>query len=356
LRDGVLALVLPTLLTLIRSPLRFFAAVRLAITTASQSDRPLAYHLFYVAEACRIVPWLAASGARHVHAHFGTNSTDVAMLVRALGGPPYSFTVHGSEEFLRPVGLKEKIRRSEFVVAVSSFGRSQLCVWTRYVDWPKLKIVHCGIDRFFYEGVPTTAASAPRRFVCVGRLVELKGQQLLIEAAAHLAAKGISFDLVLAGDGPTREMLESLITKHALQGRVRITGWISSQQVREEIIASRAMVLPSFTEGLPLGIMEAFALHRPVLATYLAGIPELVRPGENGWLFPAGSVGELAQAIEECLATPDEELRRMGEAGFRRTIARHSIDTEASKLAQLFRESDLRPQHARETATRPGTP
>jgi len=83
-------------------------------------------------------------------------------------------------------------------------------------------------------------------------------------------------------------------------------------------------------------IMEAMALRRPVLSTYIAGIPELVRPGETGWLFPAGSVDELTKAMEDCLSRPLDELQRMGDAGHNRVIARHSIDTVASKLAELF--------------------
>jgi glycosyltransferase involved in cell wall biosynthesis len=77
-----------------------------------------------------------------------------------------------------------------------------------------------------------------------------------------------------------------------------------------------------------------------VLTTYIAGIPELVRPGENGWLFPAGSLNDLVDSLEECLATSIEDLQKLGDAGFERVIARHSIDVEAGKLAQLFAPAD----------------
>jgi colanic acid/amylovoran biosynthesis glycosyltransferase len=338
LRDGPLALIVPTVLALLRSPARFLAAVRLTLKAARESDRALHYHLAYLAEACRILPWVTAFGARRIHAHFGTNSTDVAMLVHALGGPLFSFTVHGPEEFLRPIGLREKISRSAFVVAISSFGRSQLCLWTGYPDWSKVKIVRCGLEKSFYENAPNMPSVAPR-VICVGRLVAEKGQLLLIEAAARLAVKGLSFELVLAGDGPLRPQLDKLIEDFGLRGCVRITGWISGDQVREEILAARALVLPSFAEGLPVVIMEAMALRRPVLATYVAGIPELVRHGETGWLIPAASVDELASALEDCLSKGSEELQRMGEVGRRRVIARHSIDEQAATLAGLFRGS-----------------
>ena len=96
-------------------------------------------------------------------------------------------------------------------------------------------------------------------------------------------------------------------------------------------------MLPSFAEGLPVVIMEAMALRRPVLTTYVAGIPELVRPGVDGWLFPAGDVELLAVVLEEFLATPVETLEKMGEAARLRVLERHSVDTEAGKLAKLFR-------------------
>jgi glycosyltransferase involved in cell wall biosynthesis len=338
LRHGALRLLLPTVRTLLRSPGRFFAAVRLAVKMTRDSDRPLLSHLIYVAEACLILPWLAAADARRIHAHFGTNSVEVTMFVQVLGGPPYSFTVHGPDEFQRPMGLPDKIHRSAFVVAISSFGRSQLYLRSSYADWPKINVVHCGLDKSFFD-IPAVPITTAPRLVCVGRLCEAKGQCLLIEAAARLAAKGISLELVLAGDGPIRKDLEKLIENFGLSKQIRITGWISGNEVRDEILAARGLVLPSFAEGLPVVIMEAMALRRPVLTTYIAGIPELVRPGESGWLFPAGSVDELTRAIEDCITRPIEELQRIGDAGYSRVVARHSIDTEARKLAELFRAS-----------------
>jgi colanic acid/amylovoran biosynthesis glycosyltransferase len=335
LRDGAWALLAPTLLALLRSPRRFLAAVLLTLKTARESDRSVHYHLAYLAEACRVLPWLTAFGAARIHAHFGTNSTDVAMLVSALGGPPYSFTAHGPEEFLRPIGLRQKIRRAAFVVAISSFGRSQLYLWSQQTDWPKINVVHCGLEESFYKDAPARAAAAAR-LICVGRLSAEKGQLLLIEAAARLARQGVWFELVLAGDGPLRRQITELIERYGLEDRVRITGWISSDAVREEILSARALVQPSFAEGLPVVIMEAMALRRPVLATYIAGIPELVRNGETGWLIPAAAVDELATAMQSCLAKTPEELQQMGELGYQRVIERHSIDTQAAKLAELF--------------------
>ncbi|MHA6160005.1 glycosyltransferase [Pseudomonas sichuanensis] len=340
LQGGVKALLKPALQVLRQQPRRFFASLWLALRLGRRADRAWPYHLIYLAEACRVLQWLQASGAVHVHAHFGTNSTEVVMLARALGGPAYSFTVHGPEEFDKPQFLHvgEKVRRAAFVAAVSSYGRSQLFRWVAHEHWGKVKVVHCGLERSFHD-VPAVAVPSAPRLVCVGRLCEQKGQLLLLEAARLLAAQAVQFELVLAGDGEMREQLEALIARHGLQARVRITGWISSAQVREEILAARALVLPSFAEGLPVVIMEAMALRRPVLTTYVAGIPELVTPGENGWLFPAGAVEELATAMADCLAQPAHVLQRMGEAAYQRVLQRHDIDTEAARLASYFKAS-----------------
>jgi glycosyltransferase involved in cell wall biosynthesis len=337
LKAGLSGLVPALALTLLAHPLRFLKALRMALQLGWGADRAWPYDLIYLAEACRILPWLREFGARHVHAHFGTNSAEVAMLAHALGGPPFSFTVHGPEEFDKPQSLKlrEKVGQAAFVVAISSFGRSQLCRWVPHAEWDRIKVVHCGLEAAFHE-VPAVPVPDIPRLVCVGRLCEQKGQLLLVEAVSRLVRKGLPLELVLAGDGEMREEIERLIARHKLERHVRITGWIASDQVREEILAARALVLPSFAEGLPVVIMEAMALRRPVLTSYVAGIPELVRDGEHGWLFPAGDVDALAGALEEFLATPPEALAVMGETARAQVLRRHSIDVEAGKLARLF--------------------
>ncbi|MFO3797915.1 MAG: glycosyltransferase, partial [Anaerolineales bacterium] len=159
---------------------------------------------------------------------------------------------------------------------------------------------------------------------------------ILIEAARLLKERKIPFELVLAGDGEMRSEVEQIATQHKLERELRITGWISGQQVREELQAARAMVLPSFAEGLPVVIMEAMSLERPVVSTTVAGIPELVRDGEDGWLVAPGDVEALAGALAKVLQTDVALLRCMGRQGRQRALARHDIDVEAAKLVRLF--------------------
>lgn len=332
LRGGATALPLAMTRMLLTRPACLLRALTFAWRMSRRSERPLPVHLVYLAEACRIEPWLRTAGVKHLHAHFGTNSAEVAMLVHALGGPRWSFTVHGIETY---EGLAKKVQDCAFVVAVSSYGRAQLYRFIEHRHWPKVQVVHCGLDAAFYA-VPATTPPAARRLVCIGRLSEVKGHLLLVEAAARLAAQGVEFDLVLAGDGEMRADVEALIAQHKLQARVHITGWISSAEVRDEILAARALVVPSFAEGLPVVIMEAMALKRPVISTFVGGIPELVIPGEHGWLVPAGDVDALARAMRACLDAPANVLSRIGEAAHQCVLARHDVDTEAAKLATLF--------------------
>jgi len=121
------------------APARFLRALGLAWQMSRQSDRPFAVHLAYLAEASVIVRWLAASKVTHLHAHFATNPAEVAMLVRALGGPPYSFTAHGSDIMDRPaqIGLPEIVGHAAFAVAVCSYGRSQIFKWVPHSLWQR---------------------------------------------------------------------------------------------------------------------------------------------------------------------------------------------------------------------------
>ncbi len=340
LEAGALNLLLPMLKIVLQRPVRFWQALRTTAQLGWRSDRGLLLHFVYLAEACVLLQWFQSAAIQHVHAHFGTNSTTVALLCQVLGGPPYSFTAHGPEEFdkVEALALPEKIRRAAFVVAISSFGKSQLYRWCDAKQWAKVQVVHCGLDQSFLGQTPTPVPDVPH-FLSVGRLSEQKGQFILLEAVARLAAAGAVFQLTLIGDGPMRPQIEAFIEQHQLQDYVKLVGWASNAIVRQSILASRAVVLPSFAEGLPVVLMESLALHRPVITTYVAGIPELVESQTCGWLITPGAIDALVVAMQQALATPVEALTAMGRTGAQRVAARHTIATEAQKLTQLFAAS-----------------
>ncbi|MBL4918472.1 glycosyltransferase [Szabonella alba] len=328
---------------MLRHPGRTWAALRLALDCGTQGAGGVAgtggrlRHLIYLAEAAHVARRCRDLGITHLHAHFGTNSTTVAMLAHALGGPRYSFTTHGPEEFDAPHAhsLGEKLRHAAFAVAISSFGRSQLCRQAAFADWPRIHVVHCGIEPARFA-TPAPLPPGGPHLVAIGRLAEQKGFPLLIAAMAEAARDLPGLRLTILGDGPLRRELETAIAAQGLQAVVHLAGWADEKGVRAALAAAQALILPSFAEGLPVVVMEAMAAGRPVIATAIAGLPELVREGREGWLVPAGDAGALARAIRDLAATPPERLAGMGVAARDRVLARHDINREATRLAALF--------------------
>jgi colanic acid/amylovoran biosynthesis glycosyltransferase len=327
-----------TLATGLRHPVRFVRALRTALGIWRNSRRALLVHLAYVAEACVLRRWARSERVDHVHVHFGTNGAIVAMLARELGAPPFSVTVHGSDEFerAREVALSLQAERAAFVVAVSEHARSQILRWAPPAAWSKVHVVRCGLD----ESFTLSDASPPphgRRVACVGRLGAEKGHRILIDAAQMLKRGGIGFELACLGDGPERAALEELIAAADVAEHVHLTGWVDGESVRRAIASSRAVVLPSLAESLPVVLMEALALGRPVIATRTGGVSELVEPGVNGWLVDAGNAEQLAAALGEALSAPEELLAELGRAGRQLVLERHDGARQTKALLALFR-------------------
>lgn len=340
LEMGKLTLFRSALGWMLRRPAAAARALGMALACGKRGGGRLR-HLVYLAEAAHVAARCNALGIQHLHAHFGTNSATVALLAHLLGGPRYSFTVHGPEEFDSPIALslRDKIHHSAFTVAISSYGRSQLCRWADYADWPKLKVVHCGIEPWRFPEPGPMPDGGPH-LVAIGRLSEQKGFPLLIEAMALAAPHHPNLHLTLVGNGELRASLEASIATLGLQKHITLAGWQDEAGVRRALAASQALILPSFAEGLPMVVMEAMAAGRPVIATAIAGVPELVNR-ETGWLVPAGDAIALAEVIGELAATPQNQLIAMGLAARTRVFARHDIDTEATKLTDLFTVGSL---------------
>ena len=353
LDSGAGGLLLGSLRCLLRSPRLFLRGLVVSLRFGRRSDRGTLRHLIYLAEACVLVDWMRRDGVEHLHAHFGTNSATVALLARELGGPQFSFTVHGPEEFDRaPLwSLGEKIERAAFVVAISNFGRSQLMRWCGRQHWSKIHVIRCGVDPHFLA--PDVAPMpAVRRLLSIGRLCEQKGQMLLIEALGRLKRDGCEAELVLIGDGELRVEVERTIAEQGLTAQVHMRGWVDGHRIRQALDDACAVVLPSFAEGLPVVIMEAFARGRPVLSTYVAGIPELVLPGKNGWLVPAGSVEALVEALRQMLDTPSADLAKLGCDGRARVAEQHDASRNGRQMADLLR-ADAKDRNAVSDPTTP---
>lgn len=325
---------------LLLSLAQILPALRAMWRLANASDRGLPRHLAYLVEALALRSIFANAGIRHVHVHFGTNAAAVALLVDTLGGPGFSMTVHGPDEFDAAIGLSlsTKMRAARFTVAISDYCASQLRRWARFEDWDRIHVVRCTVGSDWFQAAEPVPDSAST-FVSVGRLSGQKGQMLLIEAFGEAVARGLHGNLVLIGDGELRKPLEARIAELGLNDRVSITGWATGAEVRKVLLNSRALVLPSFAEGLPMVIMESMALQRPVIASLITGIPELVHDGEHGWLIITGNKGQLVDALLDAGKAPVEQLRTMGLRAQERVRALHTTDTEVRKLDLIFRRA-----------------
>jgi colanic acid/amylovoran biosynthesis glycosyltransferase len=306
------------------------------IAQMRHSDGGFVKHVAYFLEAVQVRRRTKRAGIRHLHVHFSTNATAVAMLSKLMGGPSYSFTAHGPDEFGdRTSGrLLTKIKHAAFVIAVSDFCKVQLICYSDMQFWDRIHVVRCGIR--LDEFTPGhSLCSTEHTFVCVGRLCVQKGQLLLPKAAAALRSEFPDLRIILIGDGPIRRSLEELIVKYNVGDVFELKGWQPNVEVRRAVQESRAFLLPSFAEGLPVAIMEAFALNRPVISTSIAGIPELLG-SDCGWIVPAGSESALLEAMRAALRANSNQLEMLGAEGRRRVEERHSVTSNVRQLRRLF--------------------
>lgn len=342
LKAGVPHLLRGSLSALLFRPFKAWRGLCIAFGRCDVRPGEIIRRAAYFAEAAHLAKEIKLGQISHIHAHFGTNSAAVARIASVLAGVSYSFTVHGPDEFDAPqkLDLAGKVRDAKFCVAISSFGQSQLMRWSAFSDWNKIKVVRCGVDESFVDITePQSVPEAPN-LCAVSRLSGQKGIPLLLAAAAELKRRGRRFRLSIVGDGEMRHEVEKLVASYQLTDEVVLVGWADSAGVINYIRMSRAMVLPSFAEGLPVVIMEALALGRPVVASSIAGIPELV-DASCGWLVPAGSIPDLVEAMEQALDATPEHLGRMGEIGRERVRRFHDSRLNGRHLADLFRMANV---------------
>jgi len=339
------ATLLRALLGALVRPGQLIRALTLAWRTAPPGLRGGTKQLAYLAEAMVLAQHLKAQNIDHLHNHFASASANVAMLASALSGVPFSYTLHGPSDLYEPDTwhLREKTARATFVACISHFARSQAMLFSDPAQWDKLRIVHCGVIPSLYDPTPSTPQIGTR-LIFVGRLAAVKGLRVLLDAFARARETHPDLHLTLVGDGDDRAHLERLAAP--LGDAVHFAGYLSQDAVAKALAEADALVLPSFAEGLPVVLMEALASARPVIATQVAGVSELVENGVTGFVVPPGDATTLAARIGQLAGDP--ALRaRMGNAG--RTKVRENFDAriEAARIGALFAGyggNDLRPK------------
>jgi glycosyltransferase involved in cell wall biosynthesis len=330
----------------LRAPRAYLSTLRLALGLAPPGVRGRLWQLFYFLEAVVLWRECGKRDIRHIHVHLANAAADIAMLASEIGSAveprkpwSWSFTMHGPTEFydLRHFRLAEKVRSASFVVCISDFARSQLMGLSDPDTWERLHVVHVGIpvEQFTPTGAAKNGNGGAPTILYIGRLVPEKGQAVLLEAVAELAARGSEVELALAGEGQQRAGLERAATRLGIEERVTFLGAVGQEELRGLYEGASVFCLPSFAEGVPVVLMEAMAMGLPVVTTRIAGIPELIEDGHSGILVAPGRADELADSLAGLLE--DGELHRRLAANGRQAVA-SGFDSEATaaQLQALF--------------------
>jgi glycosyltransferase involved in cell wall biosynthesis len=297
----------------------------------------------HLVEAALLAQESARRGVKHIHAHFGLAPATIAWFasdIMNLGQSErvsWSFTIHGFHDFVddAEARLDLKAAAAAFVVCISDFTKSQLCRITHPQYWDRFQVVRCGIDleKFAFRG--ERALAGKPRIITVGRLAAEKGQLILLRAIAALRARGIEVELTLVGDGPLRGWIEGEISRLGLGDQVLLTGEVSAEEVNDYLLTADIFCLPSFSEGLPVAIMEAMAIGVPVVSTYIAGIPELAIDGKTALTVPAGNVEALTEALNRMI-TDDAFRKEAVRAAHTEVVQRHDRERNADHLASML--------------------
>jgi colanic acid/amylovoran biosynthesis glycosyltransferase len=298
-----------------RHPIAMTKLVGTAISSA-RGDLPLTIRRFsHLVQGASVARECERRGIHHLHAQFGQAPATIAWFASEMMNfvekrrATWSFTIHGFQDFVDETiaRLDLKAASASFVVCVSDFTRSQLYRLVHPSLWDRVRVVRCGIDLSLFQQRKKRPRSRIPKLISVGRLSTEKGQVVLLRACRLLADRGRMVQLTLIGNGPLESLIRSEVAAEKMETYVELTGELPPEAVRDRLEDSDVFCLTSFAEGLPISIMEAMAVGVPVIASSIAGIPELVVNEETGLLVPPGNVEALADAIEKMLS--DTKLR-----------------------------------------------
>jgi glycosyltransferase involved in cell wall biosynthesis len=290
-----------------------------------------------------------APDVRLLHAHYAHSTATVAWLAGQITGLPFSFTAHAKDvysESLNPAGLlRRKLLAARFALTCTGAGAEHL---RALAPGARVHLVYHGLNddlqRFAAAepGSRTAGRNGTLRMLGVGRLVEKKGFDTLIDACAALRRQGIPFEATIAGpDGPHGEVVRRRIDAHGLAEQIRLTGAMSQEQLFGEYLQADAFCLPcriagSDRDGIPNVLVEAMACGTPAISTGISGIPELISDGADGILVTPDDPDGLAAALRR-LHEDRAFAARLGAAGRATVMARFDGDRLAEQLGDLFR-------------------
>ena len=265
------------------------------LTEGSESPERRVHALLHTMLGACYAIRLQEHGVDHVHVHHGYFASWIAMVAARLLGIEYSVTLHGSDLLLHGAYLDIKLKHCKFCVTVSEFNRRFILQHYPAVDANKIIVRRMGVgSACSFEASPDPRPDTQRlTMLAVGRLHPVKDHAFLLHACYELKSRGADFLCLIAGEGPQRPWLEHLIRNLELEANVKLLGHLSRQDLDTCYELSDLVVLTSRSEGIPLVLMEAMAHSKAVLAPSITGIPELVKDGETGFLYRAGSLEDF---------------------------------------------------------------
>jgi glycosyltransferase involved in cell wall biosynthesis len=193
-----------------------------------------------------------------------------------------------------------------------------------------------GVDANEFKPTHLAPDDGPLKLLCVGRLIERKGQHHLIDAVKRLADEGIDVRLDLVGTGDAQADNEAQVTRLGLMDRVRFLGYIPREKIAGHYAAAHVFVLPSYNEGMSVALLEAMASGLAVVVTPTGGTPELVESQGNGFIFDWADVDCLTGHLR-CLAKDRSLVRSMGQAS-RSRAGDFSWDQAALRYIDLLQQ------------------
>lgn len=296
-------------------------------------------------QACYLADMLLREPVAHLHAHFATAATQIAMFTRELTGIPYTFTAHAKDIYVDTPAklLRGEMQSAEAVVTISEYNRRYLSDQLGPASNGKVRCIYNGLDlRQFKFRQPSASNYAPPVILSIGRLIEKKGFGDLIATADMLRHRGHRFQIEIIGTGPLRRTLKAQVKRLGLENHVKFFGAQPQEMVRSAFDRATAFALPCVIaadgdrDGIPTVLLEAMASGTPVVSTNVSGIPELIDSGRDGLLVVPNNPQLLADALDHLLT--DSLLRdRLAQAARSKIEERFTIDRSCSQLLAVFR-------------------
>lgn len=277
-----------------------------------------------------------------IHGTWATYPATVAWLLSRVLGCPFSFTSRAHDIFIEDHLMEDKLDAAALAVTITEHNVQFMSRWTPTPGAVSIKVIHSSLNLPEFPFKRDGRHSA--KLLSVGRLVPMKGFDVLFAALARLKARGCAFSCTIIGEGPERGRLESLRSTLDLDGVVDLPGAMVQREVAQHMADSALMVLPCVvarngqSDGIPNVLMEAMASGLPVISTWVSGIPELVEDGVSGCLVQAGDVEGLADAIESLLADTEAQ-DRFAKAGRAKVERDFNVQIEAARLLDHFRSA-----------------